>query len=96
LQPTMTFSAEQYSRPAAVERYEYAHVVKTISATPELYMRDDVKVVSNGLSNSGDAVHFLRLRAGNNDVLSAGWRRTASGIRARKNITSPPKRAESP
>jgi len=61
--------------------YEYAHAVKTISATPEIYMRGYIQVVNNGLGDSGDAVHFLRLRAGSSDVLSAGWRRTSSGIR---------------
>jgi hypothetical protein len=61
--------------------YEYAFTMKTISATSEIYLRSYVKVVSNGLYDNGDVLHLIRLRTGSEDVLSAGWRRTSSGIR---------------
>jgi hypothetical protein len=61
--------------------YEYAQARKSITGMSQLYARVYVKVVANGVADSGDYLYFLSLRAGSNNVAFAGWRMDRSGLR---------------
>lgn len=61
--------------------YEYAQARKTIAGMSQLYARAYVKVVTNGIADSGDKLYFITFRAGSDNVLSAGWRQSGSVLR---------------
>ena len=63
---------------------EYAYIYKNIATrTPgsHLYVCGYFKVSTNGIKDVGDRFYFITLRAGNNDVVWAGWRKTTEGLR---------------
>jgi len=61
--------------------YEYAQARKTITGMSQLYARAYVKVVTNGIADSGDKLYFITFRAGSDNVLSAGWKQSGSVLR---------------
>ena len=61
--------------------YRSAKTVKTINPMSEIYARGYINIDTNGIRNSDDKMYFICLKAGNDNVLFAGWRLSGSNLR---------------